>query len=278
LLAGWAALDAAIAALARRQLFFVGGAPRSGTTWLQQMLDAHPDVSCKGEGLFWKELAAPLGTLMGARRRALEAKNSGIFARTGGYPLPPSTHEDLLLGTGILAALAQQCGGRDCRAVGEKTPENVFFFPKLKGLFPAAKFIGIARDPRDVLASAWHFFHQAAPGEDEAAARIDFVRMALPSLAEGMRAMLTLEAEYPGDCMLVTYEALHEAPAGVMARLFAFLGVPDGNSIVMECVAAKDAFMRTGQVGLWPNTLNAETNDMIVQQTGWAFARFGWMA
>ena len=49
-----------IEALAERQLFFIGGAPRSGTTWLQLLLDCHPEVSCRGEGLFWKELAEPL--------------------------------------------------------------------------------------------------------------------------------------------------------------------------------------------------------------------------
>ena len=165
----WDAGFAALAQLARRQLFFVGGAPRSGTTWLQQMLDAHPRVSCQGEGLFGKQLAEPLDALLGARATALAAKNGDIFRHTGGYRLP--THDDaqLLLGTAILQNLSQQPGSQDCRAIGEKTPENVFFFPRLKQLFPAAKFIGIARDPRDVLASAWHFFHPPVSAENAAA-------------------------------------------------------------------------------------------------------------
>src|ERR1700722_1873858 len=58
--------------LARCQLFFVGGAPRSGTTWLQALLDSHPEISCRGEGLFMKHLAAPLDALMKARREAIE--------------------------------------------------------------------------------------------------------------------------------------------------------------------------------------------------------------
>ena len=33
-------------------LFFVLGAPKSGTTWLQYLLNAHPNISCRGEGLF----------------------------------------------------------------------------------------------------------------------------------------------------------------------------------------------------------------------------------
>ena len=48
----WSDRQADLAALAQRQLFFVGGAPRSGTTWVQHILDSHPDVSCRGEGTF----------------------------------------------------------------------------------------------------------------------------------------------------------------------------------------------------------------------------------
>ena len=34
-------------------IFFVVGAPKSGTTWLRRMLDLHPEVLCHGEGRFF---------------------------------------------------------------------------------------------------------------------------------------------------------------------------------------------------------------------------------
>jgi len=110
----------------------------------------------------------------------------------------------MLLATGILLALDRQRNGKPCRAIGEKTPENVFLFPRLKRLFPAARFIGIVRDPRDILASAWHIFQKAAPGDDEAAAKARFVREACPQLDAGMRAMLALRTRYGEDCRIVT--------------------------------------------------------------------------
>src|SRR5262245_41453813 len=168
--------------LAERQLFFIGGPPRSGTTWLQRMLDSHPDVSCRGEGLFMVELAKPLEELTARRRRALDEKNTQLFRDFGGYPLPSERDTEMLLGTAILLAFERQCGGGEYRAVGEKTPENVFFFPPLKRLFPGAKFIGMARDPRDALSSAWHLFHAAGPHQDENADKISLIRGALPSL------------------------------------------------------------------------------------------------
>jgi hypothetical protein len=79
----WIERQAQLGALAERQLFFVGGAPRSGTTWVQHVLASHPDVSCRGEGHFLHFLAEPMGGLMQRRRADLEAKNARL-KETGG--------------------------------------------------------------------------------------------------------------------------------------------------------------------------------------------------
>ena len=60
--------------------------------------------------------------------------------------------------------------------------------------------------------SAWHFFHGAAPGDDEAAKKTAFIRSALPSLNDGARAMIEMEKRDAAGCMMVTYEALKAAP------------------------------------------------------------------
>src|SRR5581483_354182 len=150
---------------------------------------------------------------------ALAEKNAILFRGREGYPLPEPAEADTRLGTAVLLALERQCAGRAFRAVGEKTPENVFLFPRLKRLFPDAKFIGIARDPRDVLTSAWHFFRNARGGEDERA-KTAFVQRALPSLHEGARAMLAIAERHPDDCRIVTYERLRAYAAPIAAELF----------------------------------------------------------
>ena len=290
----WAERQAEIMRLAQRQLFFIGGPPRSGTTWLQQMLDSHPDVSCQGEGLFWKQLAEPLQALMAQRRQVLEAKNTAIFRHTGGYPLPTGDDVEFLAGSAILLALHQQSAGGDYLAVGEKTPENVFFFPRLHRLFPRAKFIAIERDPRDVLTSAWHFFRQPVPGEDAVAARLEFVRGAVPALAAGTRATLEFRERHPDDTMIVTYERLRQEPAPWLAQLFRFLGVSDRRDIVEDCLARTDfaamtggraagveqngSFFRKGVVGDWKSTLTPEMNQVVLHELGWMYPLFGWQA
>jgi hypothetical protein len=287
-----------LARTARLQLFFVGGAPRSGTTWLQQMLDCHPQISCKGEGLFWKNLAIPLDAAMVERGRAIRDKNAALFSHTGGYQAPPAEHTDMLLATAILLALRDQSAAKPCRAVGEKTPENVFFFSRLKRLFPQAKLIAIARDPRDVLTSAWHFFKpdaaaREAAGDPQHAAKAEFVRAALPSIAEGTRSILAHAERYRDDCRIVTYESLHALPAQTLADIFRFLAVDDAAELAATCVAQtafpppraepaepstpRPAFLRKGTVGDWTTTLTPEMNDMILRQLGWVYPRFGWV-
>ena len=143
----WVEINTTLRSVEDRQLFFVGGAPRSGTTWLQQIIDSHPNASCKGEGLFSKDLFPLVEACMAQRTKALEAKNRGLFQHTGGYPLPTAEDSEFLAGTAMLLALRQQADDKPCLAYGEKTPKNVFFFSRFRQLFPRAKFIAIARDP-----------------------------------------------------------------------------------------------------------------------------------
>jgi hypothetical protein len=288
----WTARQDVLRRVARLQLFFVGGAPRSGTTWLQSLLDSHPQVSCRGEGLFMKHLAEPLETLVRGRRDAIAAKNATVFRHGGGYDPPPPDDAEMLLGTAVLLALARQGAAKDCRAIGEKTPENVFFFPRLRTLFPTAKFVGIARDPRDVLASAWHYFHKPVAGQDEIAAKTAFISTALAALDSGARAMLALAEQSPSHCTYVTYEQLRQAPAENAARLFRFLGVSDDAAIVADCVARtsfaaqsggrapgvvqQGSFFRKGDVGDWRTTFTPAMNTMILNALGWMYQPYGW--
>jgi hypothetical protein len=292
----WTETEQSLARAARRQIFFVGGAPRSGTTWLQRMLDAHPDVSCGGEGHFGKELAEPLDALVGRRRQALQAKNEQIFRHTGGYALPTEAEAeaeaDHLLGTGILLALERQRAGRPVRAIGEKTPENLFLFARLKRVFPGAKLICIARDPRDVLASAWHFFQKPVAAAEDDAAKIAFIKIATPPISAGARTMLALERRYPEDYRMVTYEGLCREPEPLLAGLSRFLGVTDRPEILRDCIAKtafsaqtggrspgmerNGSFFRSGTVGSWRGTFSAEMNALILTELGWMFQDFGW--
>lgn len=288
----WHQREAEIADLAQRQLFFVGGAPRSGTTWVQHLLDAHPDICCRGEGHFLQFLATPLGNVMEWRRAELQAKNTKLFKETSGYPLPAPDDFEFLVGSAILLAFSQQCAGVPYAAVGEKTPENAFYFPNLKRIFPGAKFIGVARDPRDTLTSAWHLVHKSGPGEDETVAKSAFIRRSVAAVGDFLRKMLDVRDRYPNDATIVTYEDLQRAPAPVLAETFRFLGVTGAPDIIARCVAQagfaamsggraagverSGSFFRKGIAGDWITALTPEMNEFVLHDLGWMFPHFGW--
>ena len=288
----WDDTNAALRRIADRQIFFVGGAPRSGTTWLQQIIDSHPNACCKGEGLFSKNLFPLLEAFTAQRVKDLEAKNEALFQHTKGYPLPTAGDSDFLAATVILLALRQQADGQDYLAYGEKTPENVFLFSRFQRLFPRAKFVTIVRDPRDVLTSAWHFFRKLQPGQDDVAEKFAFIRNALPSISEGARVALYFAQQHPEVSHLVTYERLRQDPAPAITRLFQFLGLPVDDRIVADClertsfskatggrpagVAQNGAFMRKGVVGDWTSTFTPAMSDLILSELGWMFPHFGW--
>ncbi len=249
------------------------------------MLNAHPAVRCRGEGLFLHHLAVPLERMMAARAQVIETKNRDLFRHTGGFVQFAAADIEHLVGTAILLALGQYA--EDCQAIGEKTPENVFFFPRLAALFPQARFIAIARDPRDVVTSAWHFFGRHSDASVEV-----FVRKALPSMDAGARAMLAFAEAEPARTRLVTYEALLAGPAEGLADLFALLGVAATPAILADIVAAtsfgamtggrragaveEGNFLRHGGVGAWRQTLAPALAAEVIDRLGWMFTRFGW--
>jgi hypothetical protein len=104
--------------------------------------------------------------------------------------------------------------------------------------------------------------------------------------------MIAHHQEHPSVHMIVTYEGLRSTPAPILAGLFRFLGVPDREDIVADCLArtafavqtggrpagveANGAFLRKGEVGTWRSTLTDQMNDMILAELGWMFPHFGW--
>lgn len=197
--------------------------------------------------------------------------------------MPGPDDAEPLLGTAILMALHQQTDGKAYLAVGEKTPENVFLFPRLKRLFPTAKFIGVARAP-DVLTSAWHFFHKQVLGEDENEAKAAFISSASAQVGAGARAMIALTERYSGDWMIVTHEVLGHRPTLAVADLFQASGhvrsrrdrqrlsradcVRDPDRRPRHRAGSAGSVFCRGAIGGRESTLTPEINQTILRELG----------
>lgn len=287
-------VQATIADLRHTEIFFIGGSPKSGTTWLQLLMDAHPEINCTGEGHFADQLAPQLRQATEAYNQVINEKNAMVFDRFGGFPLLSNDHLLYLLTSAIALLLVQNRRARPGRMLGEKTPDNVSFFPLLQRIFPQARFIHIIRDGRDCATSGW--FHNLR--NDPAGARQAFG--SFDQYAEGFAEYwshvvqdgLRFAAVNPGRTAMVRYEDLCAAPAATLASLFGFLGVAAEPAVVEQCCQSAafarlsggrapgqedpGSFFRRGLPGDWRNHFSAQAAKLFAERGGPVLARLGY--
>ncbi len=218
---------------------FVVGCPRSGTTLLGRLLDAHPELAIIHEGRFvaaWFEQRRGLtpdgdvtpelvDSLLGFRpfagvrvtREQLEALAAGAAG--------PVAYADFVSGV-----FDRHGAAHGKRLVGDKTPHYVRSLPLLHGLWPHARFVHIVRDGRDVCLSVRSWPKVAERGG--AAARYSSWERdpaATTALWWEWQVRLGREAGAalgPELYHEVSYEALVDDPAGGCRALCDFLTIP----------------------------------------------------
>jgi len=255
-----------------RRIFFVGGCQKSGTTWVQRLLDAHPRVACGGEGHAADLLAACL-------KQAFDTYNQRQAQR------PPDLQvllddQDLL---GTVKALSDRAFARSLAraddsaaiaALGDKTPEHACHLDLLEHLYPGFLFIHVIRDGRDACTSGWfHLRRQGKAGNFPTMA--DYARYFATNHWIGYaNRVATFAARHPGRVLDVRYESLHERPAAEMARLLQFLGATRDEEEIDHAIRAGSfrtltggrsqgeedtrSFFRKGVVGDWRERMDAD--------------------
>lgn len=145
---------------------FIVGAPRSGTTLLQLVLNAHPDVAIHGEIHFFDQVlqlkseipdldtAGRLDNFFGQLHRPsafrhlpdIESRLEIVRTRLG--RCENASYE--LFYRILIDEFAERNGAS---RGGEKTPQNIRYLSELLQVFPSAKVVHIVRDPRAVVSS-----------------------------------------------------------------------------------------------------------------------------
>lgn len=261
----------------RAQVFFLVGHQKSGTTWLMKLLDAHPEVMCRGEsrpfGRDWhqkrlKRLSAsyPPASLYNA---ILNSERLRYWVERSVWTRDQDTEEHLnnLTRLSIEYLLTQRLAGTGKRIVGDKTvllsPEIV---REVAAVYPDAKVIHIIRDGRDVAVSTTHHLWNQAEDrgghsklaqpqrekreayEKDPQTLIEkgggmFPEGWIPRTARRWAANVGRTVE-DGPALLgdnyaeVRYEDLIERPEEEAARLLEFLGASADEQTVEQCVGS----------------------------------------
>jgi|APTNR8051073442_1049403.scaffolds.fasta_scaffold08663_2 tetratricopeptide (TPR) repeat protein len=192
---------------------FLVGFPRSGTTLLDQCLDAHPRLQTMEE------------------KDCVDVVRHKLDAKPGDYPdaLAGLSGERLAdLRATYDREVARHLGGAPAGVLVDKMPLNAIDAGLIHRLFPRAPFILALRHPCDVVLSA--FMQAFQPN----AAMIHFA--SLESTARFYAAVMDLWLHYravlPLDVVTVRYEDLTQDLAGEMRRLLTGIGLPWDDAVL----------------------------------------------
>ena len=183
----------------------VAGAPRSGTTLVEQILASHPLVDALGEVTFARDLLARLES------------RTGLPFPEGVQRLDADAATDL---AGVYLSAAQAAGATAARFT-DKNVTGLLHLGLMALLFPRARFVLCSRDPLDNGLSL--FMQKFAPGALPFAYDLAHIGAWLSGarrLLEHWRAVL------PGRVHVVAYERLVGDQAGATGALLGHLGLP----------------------------------------------------
>ena len=196
-------------------VFFVGF-PRSGTTLLEQILDAHPDIVTTGERTALRSVVPVLEERLG--RPVTLPNDIDMIAESDLAALRKAFFED-----------ARKTTGDDLsrRRLVDKMPMNIVYLGLINRIFPDAKVLVALRDPRDCCLSC--YMQQFRPNP----AMLSFLE--LETTGELYVAVMDLWLHYRSILSIpwleYRYEDLVKDFNGTVSRVLDFIGVPWNDAV-----------------------------------------------
>lgn len=292
--ADWQAVAEAIAAVECKDLLFVTGAVKSGTTWTQLWLDRHPQVVCRGEGMFFNRFAGALQGICVENNRIAAAQNAHKGDKLPTLPDITLPHILYLLRQTVLGVLAGYGLSDGVRVVAEKTPSTVLGLDTVFLIFPNARILHLIRDGRDVAISAWHDnVRKAGHGFLQ---QYPTFGTFLPDMAQiwvnHNTPILDAPPSRKAQILTLHYEDLLVDAEAQMGRVFGWLGVADDAETRAACLSAtafekltggrkpgeedQDSFFRKGTAGQWRAVMTAEQEARFWSIAGETMTRLGY--
>lgn len=196
-------------------LIFIGGVPRSGTTLMRAMLDAHPDVRCGQETRVIPRILQLRSHWLKSEKESLRLQEAGITKEV------------------MNSAIAQFCleiiakHGEPAPRLCNKDPLTLKMGTYVIELFPNAKFLFMVRDGRATVHSIISR-KVTITGFD-----LTNYRQCMTKWNHAIEVMHNQCKEIGKErCMMVYYEQLVLHPEEWMRKILNFLDVPWNDSVL----------------------------------------------
>ncbi|GAB1405339.1 MAG: sulfotransferase [Lentimicrobiaceae bacterium] len=227
-------------------LFFIIGRPRTGTTLLQSLLDAHPNIQIPWECQFVLNLYPRYGKITNWSQELLLAFYDDLLKQwqfstwnIDRYKLRADLINDAGKNTyrniceKVYLNFISLYPKHDLRWIGDKNHGYTIYIDRLKRIYPEAKFIYVLRDYRDNFYSV---------------TRVDFelpvVSLVTYKWKYFYRQALSASRRYPGDVLFLRYEDLAREPERYFGQVCTFLGI-DYHASVFDFYKKKEEVAKT---------------------------------
>jgi hypothetical protein len=283
-----------------RQLVWIFGSPRSGSTWLLSMLNEHPRVVPVDEPLIGLHLAPFVADRPGSFAEDLDIDNfsfNRLAAGGNGYFFSErfrSIWQPLLgdLIRGRFAPVARRSGSRSLLVI--KEPNGSQAADMILRALPRSRLLFLLRDGRDVvdsevaafMAGSWMSARYPMIRGIEPQDREKFVVQAAYKWGWQTEVVQQAFAEHPGPKLLMRYEDLLIDTATHLGDAFEWLGLEVGETELAGIaerhsfgqVVDKGAlrFHRAARPGDWRQNLSAAERALVEDAIGAQLEKLGY--
>lgn len=195
------------------RLIIIGGAPRSGTTLLQNMLDCHSEVLGGPEFLHLPDIIE----LRNKFRTSLDRKWINLICS---YEEVDNRIREMI--EGFLISFADK---QNTHLLCEKTPESVLVFSELAEVLPDARFIHVVRDPRATIASLLEVGKKAIQKGKTPPIQTRNINTAIKCVKQCLEKGLSAVEKVPDRLLTIRYEDLTCEPEAMTKKVCRFLQI-----------------------------------------------------
>jgi len=256
-------------------IFFVVGRPRSGTTLLRTLFDAHPNVIVPPECQLIVNLYPKYGKVTNWTLKKLQ---NFYFDLLEQWRFNVWMLDEGKLLRSLFACEGENSFGTICKvvyheytsifnhgillALGDKNPGYTIYTKRLLKIFPEAKFIHIIRDYRDNFVSIRNVDFE-----------LPFISVTVSKWRYFVRKFRKASEKHPGTHLQIRYEDLVSDPEKQFKGLCEFIGIPFSdkpfdfykkseevlkiypNDLILKYHSSLLKKINTSRCGLWKDTL-----------------------